>query len=150
MGCHCALRREAWDGHHGGRFERGGKDVDRNDCSVFDGAQYNSGPIHGSSLWVDFLACKPGDGCVLLVHAQGADHPKMEKVGDFNIGAEIPWTTDVWAVERRSLGRSVSERWCPQSTNRPRVTFKPTVTHCTAETCEVHWTRCVAHWVGRC
>ena len=58
----------------------------RNDCSGWDDSQYNSGSFHGSSL-VYLLACKPSDGyrgCVRLMHAEGQDHPKMQKVGDFN------------------------------------------------------------------
>ena len=52
----------------------GGKYIERNDCSVCDDAQCNSGPSHGRSLLVDLLACELGRGrlgCVLLVRAQG-------------------------------------------------------------------------------
>ena len=39
--------------------------------------------------------------------------------------AQTPWKTDVWAVERRSLGaelRETSKTWCPQSTTTSRQT----------------------------
>ena len=38
---------------HGGRFERGGADSERNDCSVCNDAQYNNGSFRGSLLLVD-------------------------------------------------------------------------------------------------
>ena len=44
--------------------------------------------FHGRSLLVDLLAGELGDGscgCVLLVRAQDQDHPKMQKVDDFNM-----------------------------------------------------------------
>ena len=47
-----------------------------------------SEPFHGRSLLVDLLAGELGDGscgCVLLVRAQDQDHPKMQKVDDFNM-----------------------------------------------------------------
>ena len=37
----------------------GGKDVERNHCSVCDGAQYNTGCLHGSSQLVNLLTCEP-------------------------------------------------------------------------------------------
>ena len=76
---------EAYDGS---RFERGGKDIERNDCSACDDAQYKRGSFHGRSLLVDLLACELGNGLrgsFLLTRAQGQDHPKVQKVGDFNM-----------------------------------------------------------------
>ena len=73
------LWREAWDCYDGGRIERGRKDIDRKDCSE---------SFHGRLLLVDLLAGELGDGscgCVLLVRAQDQDHPKMQKVNDFNM-----------------------------------------------------------------
>ena len=64
-------------------FQRGGKDIERNDCSVSDDAQYYRESFHGSSLLVDLLACELGDGyrgCVLPVHAEVQDHPKIQKL----------------------------------------------------------------------
>ena len=46
-----SLWRAAWDGYDGGRFERGGKDIERNDC-VCDDAPYHSGSFQGSLLWI--------------------------------------------------------------------------------------------------
>ena len=56
------LRGEAWAGYDGGRFERREQDIKRNDRSVCDDAQYNSGSFHGRSLLVDLLASELGDG----------------------------------------------------------------------------------------
>ena len=62
--------REDWNGYDGGLSERGGKDIERNHCSVCDGAQYNTGCFHGSSQLGNLLAREPTDwyhSCVLLV-----------------------------------------------------------------------------------
>ena len=104
--------REAWDGYDRDRFERGGKDIERNDCSVCDDAQYNSGSFHSGSLLVDILVCDCGDcscGCVLLVRAQGQDHTKMQKVGDLSmkrrhLGRYGPWSDEVLSADGRAGG----------------------------------------------
>ena len=65
-------------------FERGQQDIERKDCTMHKLSE----PFHSRSLLVDLLVGELGDGscgCVLLVRAQDQDHPKMQKVDDFNM-----------------------------------------------------------------
>ena len=63
--------------------------MERDDCSVCDDAQHNSGSFHGRSLLVDLSSLDVNLAIVLavvlLVRAQGQDHPKVQKVGDFDM-----------------------------------------------------------------
>ena len=89
------LRTESWVVDDGWRFERGGMDVERNDCSVSDKAPCNSGPFHGRLLLVDLLAWWLSRLCS-RVHAQCQEHLKAWKVGDSRHEVQTLWRTDVW------------------------------------------------------
>ena len=93
-----------------------GKTSSATTAGVCDDAQYNSGFFHGSSLLVVLLASEFSDGhqgCVLLVHAQGQDHPTLQKVGDFSMkwrhledGRLGCGATNSWSMGARSTSAS--------------------------------------------
>ena len=106
------LWREASDVHDVCCNERGGKDIERNDCSVCDDAQHNRGSFQGRTLLVDLLACEPGDGslgCVQFVRAQGQGHPKVQKVRDISTNADTLGVGRLGCGATKLLGSWVRE-----------------------------------------
>ena len=106
------LWREASTGYGGGRYERHGKDIGRNDCSVCNDGQSDRGSFHGRSRLVDLLACEhsAARGCVLFfcVHKVNITR-RCSKAADLNMKHRHPGTNDVWLWRDEVLGTWVRE-----------------------------------------